>query len=392
MVAAVRAGHSQRWVAHQFGVSLSTVQFWVQRAQDKALDQVDWSDLSHAPHQQAKQTPEEWEQRILALREELMRNSDLGEYGAQAIRQNLLEQADLCPEQVPSVPTINRILRRHGVFDAKRRVRRPAPMPGWYLPEVAAKKAEIDETDGVEGLLLEGGPEVYVLNLISLHGGFCASWPTLSVTAAFTCSCLLWHWRSWGLPDYAQFDNAPAFAGPHKYADTIGSVIRLCLSLKVTPVFAVPREFGIQSSIESYNNRWQQKVWQRYHFASLEALVAQSSRYVEAVRKKRLPRQEMAPTRRAFPANWQEALSLERDGRIIYLRRTSDTGHVDLLGHSYAVDAHWTNRLVRCEVDLSTDCIRVFGLRRQAPTEQHLLKEFAYRLPDRSQKKSTNVG
>ena len=36
------------------------------------------------------------------------------------------------------------------------------------------------------------------------------------------------------------------------------------------PVFAVPSEFAIQSAVESYNNRWQQKVWQRFSFSSVE--------------------------------------------------------------------------------------------------------------------------
>jgi transposase len=263
MVAAVRAGQSQRSVARQFGVSLATVQFWVQRAQDKPLDQVNWEDGSHAPHQQASQTPTEIEACILKLRQELSKQSDLGEHGAHAIRRNLLASALADPQTVPSLATINRILKRHGAFDAQKRVRRPPPPSGWYLPEVAAKRAEIDETDFVEDILLEGGVRVCVLNTISLHGAWCASWPSLEMRTTFVRECLLSHWREFGLPDYAQFDNGNVFQGPHHHPDSIGRVTRLCLSLAVTPVFAVPREFGIQSAIESYNNRWQQKVWQR---------------------------------------------------------------------------------------------------------------------------------
>ncbi len=42
--------------------------------------------------------------------------------------------------------------------------------------------------------------------------------------------------------------------------------IRLCLSLGVTAVFAPPRETGFQAAVESFNARWQAKVWQRFHF------------------------------------------------------------------------------------------------------------------------------
>src|SRR5579863_7809959 len=170
MVAAVRNGQSQRSVARQFGVSLATVQLWVQRAKDTVLDHVDWEDTSHAPHHQAGQTSQEIEAHILNLRQELAHHSDLGEHGAQAIRRSLIVLENGLETDVPSVATINRILKRHGVFDARVRVRRRPPPSGWYLPEVAAKRAEIDETDFVEDLPIEGGPLVHVLNTISLHG------------------------------------------------------------------------------------------------------------------------------------------------------------------------------------------------------------------------------
>ena len=386
MVAAVRAGQSQRNVARQFGVSLATVQFWLQRAQDKLLDHVDWEDGSHAPHQQAAQTLQEIEVRILQLRQELAKQSDLGEYGAKAIHRNLLASAKSDLDTVPSLATINRILKRHGVFDAKQRVRRRPPPSGWYLPEVAAKRAEIDETDFVEDLAIEGGPVVHVLNTISLHGAWCASWPTLAMRASFVRECLLAHWRAFGLPDYAQFDNGNVFQGPHHYPDTIGSVTRLCLSLQVTPVFAVPREFGIQSSIESYNNRWQQKVWQRFHVNSFEELGSYSSRYVAAVHQKNRQRHDGSPARRLFPVDWSEPTYLERSGCLVFLRRTSGAGNVDLLGHDFPVSTTWPNRLVRCEVDIAEDVIRVYGLRRQEPDQQRLLREWKYRLPDKSRK------
>jgi hypothetical protein len=391
MVAAVRDGQSLRATAREFAVSLATVQLWVGRAHGKALDAVNWEDGSHAPHQQPARTQKAVEQRIVAVRSQLATKSDLGEYGAQAIRDHLLTQADSAQAPPPSVPTINRILQRNGIFDGKRRVRRRPPQPGWYLPEVAARRAEIDETDYVEGLYLEGGQELCTLNLISLHGGWCASWLSQKMQAALVVSCLVAHWREFGLPDYAQFDNGNVFAGPKQHPDTIGNVIRMCLSLAVTPVFAVPREFGIQSAIESYNNLWQQKVWQRFHFENLLQAQLRSDRYVAAVRQKRRQRQEDAPARRAFPQDWMQPTRLHRKGQILFLRRTSGQGNVDLLGREYVVDVHWCNRLVRCEVDLSANQVRIFGLRRQAPEEQRLLNQWPYRLPDKSRKQSERL-
>ena len=125
----------------------------------------------------------------------------------------------------------------------------------------------------VEGLVIKGGPQVEVLNGISLHGGLAASWPVeASVTAKVVVESLIEHWRAFGLPGYAQFDNDTIFQGPHAHPDVIGRVSRLCLSLGVVPVFVVPHEFGFQSMIENYNGTWQAKVWARFQHGSLPGL------------------------------------------------------------------------------------------------------------------------
>src|SRR3989304_584719 len=100
MVLAVRRKVPQREVARRFGVSLCTVQRWVQRAKGQRLDRVDWSDLSHAPRRTRRTCPV-IERKVLRLRRWLKEHSALGEYGAPAIRREM-EQRDLMP--CPSTP------------------------------------------------------------------------------------------------------------------------------------------------------------------------------------------------------------------------------------------------------------------------------------------------
>ena len=237
MVAAVRGGRSLRWVARQFRVSLLTVQRWFQRAKHQRLDRVDWSDRPAGPRQPANRMARKVEDRVLTIRRNLREQSDLGEFGAAAIRRELLERGRA---EVPSLATVNRILQRRGALDCRYRVRRPAPPPGWYLPEVAAASAEVDLFDIVSGLLIQAGPEVEILNTISLHGGLVGSWPGPAIHASSVRAALLEHWRQFGWPAYAQFDNDTRFQGPPQPADVISSVLRLCLSLGVVPVFAPP--------------------------------------------------------------------------------------------------------------------------------------------------------
>jgi len=315
---------------------------------------------------------------VLTVRTELGQCSDLGFHGAEAIHEALKARR---VEPLPSVRTINRILERRGALDGRRRVRRPAPPPGWHLPEVAAKRQDLDSFDVVEGLVIKGGPQVEVLNGISLHGGLAASWPMeASVTSKIVVASLVEHWRAFGLPGYAQFDNDTIFQGPHTHPDVLGRVSRLCLSLGVTPVFVVPHEFGFQSTIENYNGTWQAKVWARFEHGSLPDLQGHSQRYVAALRRHRADRIELAPQRRAFPGRWRLDLQSRLKGRLIYLRRTSAAGTVEVLGRSFEVDPHWLNRLVRVEVDLDGDKIRIYRLRRREPQDQPLLRELHHHI------------
>jgi len=378
MVCAVRAGESISSVAGRFAVARSTVRFWVERAGDQRLDRVDFSDRSAGPRESANRTSRETEDLVLAIRRELREESPLGECGAEAIARELRRRR---VRLRPSVRTIGRILLRRGALDGRRRMRRPAPPPGWYLPDLAAGRAELDSFDIVEGLVLQGGRQVEVLNGVSLHGGLAESWPCAAIYAKTVVSALTGHWRRFGFPDYAQFDNDTVFQGPHAHRDTVGRVTRLCLSLGVTPVFAPPRETGFQAAIENFNGRWQAAVWNRFHFDSRQALRSQSSRFITAHRRRRVARIEAAPSRWEIPLHWTLDLQHLSGGRIIYLRRTDDSGRASLLGQTFAVDRNWPHRLVRAEVALKDERIRFYALRRRAPEEQPLIKEISHHIP-----------
>lgn len=358
---------------------MATVAMWVRRAKGQRLDRVDWSDRPSTP-QTTRRTKDSVEDLVLVTRRELAQG-DLGAVGAAAIHEALRAKP---PGSIPSIRTIHRILARRGALDGQKRIRRPAPPRGWYLPDVAAAKVELDSIDIVEGLVIKNGPEVEVLNGVSLHGGLVVSWPTAApVTAAMTLTSLVDHWQQVGLPGYAQFDNDMIFQGTHRYPDALGRVIRMCLSLGVVPVFVPPREMGFQAMIESYNGWWQARVWARFRHPDLAGLQERSRRHVAALRLHRVARIEAAPARRPFPADWKLNLKARPRGRLVYLRRTNASGEVTLLGRTWTVSATWPNRLVRCDIDLGTDKIRFVTLRRREPTAQPCVLEVDYRLPNR---------
>jgi len=377
MVSQVRQGVGLRAVARKSRVSLSTVQRWVTRAGELSLDDVDWSDRLSGCRSSPRRTSTRVENRVLKTRQSLKTKSDLGEYGAEAIPRELAT----APGTVLSVRTIGRILERRGALDGRRRVRHKAPPPGWYLTDVAAGQRELDSFDAIEDLVIRGGQDVNVLTGISLQGGLCAAWPQAQITAKFTVNCLLEHWREWGLPGYAKFDNGTVFHGPHHYPDTFGRVTRTCLSLGVVPVFAPPLSRGFQADIEAFNGRWQDAVWSRFQFRQRAEVVEQSARFVTAHRERHAVRIEDAPTRQRFPKNWRPNLQQPLQGTVIFVRVSDSKGQVSVLGQTFEVSPLWSHRLVRADVDLTHHQIRFHALRRKDPHNHLLLAKHPYEPP-----------
>lgn len=381
MVRAVRNGDAMRAVARRFAVSVGTVSHWVEHARGQPLARIDFSDRK--PGRAWNRTSASKEAQILRTRIDLRRNSVLGEYGAEAIVNALATVQQ--PVEI-SRATIYRVLERRGALDAVRRQRRPAPPKGWYLPRLAGGAAELDSFDFIEDLKIADGPLVCLLTGISLHGALADAWVMLQRRTTSTIEALLGRWRADGLPDYAQFDNDNVFQGAHHHPDAVGRVTRLCLALGVIPVFAPPREPGLQNAIEGFNGLWQSKVWQRHHCPTVAALRRVSAIYIKAHRAKTAHRRDADPARRRVPKNFTWDATGPLRGSMIFIRRSNEHGAVNLLARDYPVDQNWPHRLVRCEVDFTHKRIRFYALRRRDPDVQPLLHEVTYSHPSTRRK------
>ena len=375
----MRGGAGLREAARRHGVSLSVVQRWVRRAGDLPLDAVDWRERPRARHRSSR-TADRVEELVVATRL-LLRRGDLGEYGAAAIHRELEDRPDL-PGPLPSLRTNGRILARRGELPA-RRPRRPAPPRGWYLPEVAARRAELDAFDAIDQESLRRTVPLDVLTGTSLHGGLVSAWPMSGLRSGHVAARLLARWREAGLPAYAQFDNDARFIGGPSVPDSIGLVIRFCLAAGVTPVFVPPAELGWQAAIERFNGLWQEKVLARLEDPTLEELVTRSAAYVAASRARHRARIAAAPPRRQLPADGVIDPGAPASGRILFIRRANDVGRITILNRRLRVGEIWAHRHVRVELDIDAGRIDIFGLRRSVPDFQPHLASHPYDPPGR---------
>ena len=167
-MAAVRQHQSIRAVARRFGVSTSTVVYWVERAKGQRLDRVDCDDRSRAPHH-TQRTEAELEERCCAARQ-IRQDSDQG-YGADAIHQALRQQGLARPFSThdPPHPATTQGSGPAAGFGDRHRlgvgICPTWPRAGWSWTVLTSS-----------GLVIKAGPG-RVLNGVSLHGGLPVSWP-----------------------------------------------------------------------------------------------------------------------------------------------------------------------------------------------------------------------
>jgi transposase-like protein len=372
----VRAGATLRAAAKHHGVSAATALRWVRRAGATRLDRLKLASCRPGPRRSPRRTSDAVEELVVRTRRELRETSALGEHGAKAVRRAMTRAGVKDP---PSVRTIGRILRRRGMVEPRRRVRRPPPPRGWYLPDVAAARAELDGFDVITDLSTLEDKRIEVLTGQSLHGREPLAEVRVIATARIAAAALTARWKALGLPSYAQFDNDTRFTGANFRPDVVGRVIRLCLSLGVVPVFSAPREHGFQNFVEGFNARWKKGVRGQFRPTSLAATQRQSDLFVAAFRAEH--GRGAAPARRAFPSEWKLDLQLPLRGRIVFIRRADDLGRVRVLLRHYDVDRAWAQRLVRCELDYDRGELRCFGLSRSHPAEQPLLRVHPYAPP-----------
>jgi transposase len=356
----VRSGRSYRVAARKGQVSVATVALWMKRARDRPLSEVDWADRSHRPHRLRTRTARAVVRAIKRLRRQLRQHDALGEYGPAAIRRQLQAQG----WDAPSQRTIARWLAREGL-SGRERWRRPPPPKGWYLPEVAAGQAELDSCDVVEGLRLRGSRRVEVLNILGLWGCLASSTVRTAIRTQTVIDSLDRRWRQHGRPVFLQCDNDTIFSGAHAQRRYLGRLVHWCLCAGVVPVFTPPCELGFQAAIEAYNRRWQERVWRRWRHPDLTSLQRRSAAFITAYNGR--PRAEVAR------APWRKVGRALQLTRVVLLRRLDADGYLELAAQRLRVAPAWANRLVRCEVNTSTQHVCCYGLRRRDPTQQPLL-------------------
>jgi hypothetical protein len=106
------------------------------------------------------------------------------------------------PEPVPSLSTIQRVLKRHHLT-----TQAPTPCRQVYRPHPDATYPNAVQATDIITRWITGGEVVQTFNTVDLYSNDVDSSSYATKTATAACEHLLQTWQHLGVPDVAQFDN-----------------------------------------------------------------------------------------------------------------------------------------------------------------------------------------
>lgn len=326
---------------------------------------------SRAPKQVHNKTPADVEAAIVRIRKAIISGEDpelrYAHIGADFIISEL-ERIGLRP---PSQPTINRILRRHGLTRPRRRKGEKQPLPVDYPWPCGRRPNQIHLFDFV--MRLTGGQRFYGCHLLDQA----RRWPFLEIitrkTAAVVCDFLVAAWQEVGLPQALYIDNDVVWRGSGSGQRTFSRIVRLCLAVGVEVIFTPPYTPKANPIIESFNSTWDDNFWQRRHFCNLTHVQEELPLFEEYCRHRRPIRafdnktadqqfSTFVPTLLAadFCLHRQQSLPLT-GGSLHFIRFVASDGSFKLLNELWHLDAEqWAGKTIRATVDTTAQQLSVY--------------------------------
>jgi putative transposase len=361
--------------------SLCRSRAWLYKWVERHLEGKDsWSEnRSRRPQNVDNRTPKEIEEIVKLVRLNLY-NQGLF-CGAQAI---LWELEDLCVSPLPSLRTINRILKRNdlthrrtGNYEAK-----GTPYP--KLPSLLPNQTH--QADLVGPCYLKGPVRFYGLNVIDTATVRCGLYSALAKAGQDILDGFWAIWRRLGIPGNIQIDNAMSFFGSPAHPRGMGPLIRLCLHNRVEPWFIPMAEPWRNGMIEQFNDLYQQKFLAKVIMITEEDLRAgtlafeqrhnSSYRYSKLGGKTPLKALAFSKAKLRFPKHEEvprHRLKKPETGRYHVVRFIHSDLKLNIFGEIFSVPPELKHEYAVATIDVKEQKLKLF-------LDKTQVEEFIYKL------------
>ncbi len=358
------SGEKPESICSSLGRSRPWLYKWIRRHSDH--DDAWFRTLPKRPVNTANRTPTEVEEIVKLVRLNLY-NQDLF-CGAQAI---LWELEDLGVSPLPSLRTINRILKRNDLTHRRTGNYEPKGTPYPKLPALLPNQTH--QMDMVGPCYLTGPIRFYGLNVIDTATARCGLHASISKSGQDVLDGTWAIWLRLGIPDNLQVDNAMSFLGSPRYPRALSQFVRLCLYHDVEPWFVPMAEPWRNGNIEQFNDHYQQKFLGKVMMSSADELHAgtmafeqrhnSSYRYSKLGGKTPLKALSASKTALRFPdpeGRPQQRLDKPETGRYHLVRLIRSDLKLNILGEMFPVPPELKLEYVVATVDVKEQKLKLY--------------------------------
>ena len=292
-------------------------------------------------------------------------------------------------KEKPTLSTINRVLKRHGLIEQQRKVYDPTK-PKKYYPEIKAKyPGHIHQLDLVTPRYISGYGKVVSVNRVDVYSNQANLDQYQSKGADSIIQFLVDDWKIYGIPTYLQMDNECSFRGSLYHSKTFGKLTRFCLNFGIEMVFIPFNEPWRNAYIESFNSRFNTQLWLFQRFTDLEQMRSESKQFrdkhsdYQTYKKEHFGERSCAGyTKRFLPKNFSFPLDTElpiTKGLVHFIRWVDDQGYVNVLNESIFINKKICCEYIWATINTEKQTLDIYH-QATKDSKNELIKSISYKL------------
>jgi transposase InsO family protein len=356
----LRKGQAIEEVAQNMNRSVGWVSKWKKRFETEGWPGL--RDRSRAPKRPGKTLPVEVKSAICQARMELECEAALGNglkyIGGRAIRTRL-KQSKVTP--LPSVPTIERVIREAGLTKPKVNDNAGIITYPRLHPTQPHQLIQVD----IVPHFLSGGQRIACFNSIDVVSRYPTGRAYAQRRSDDAANFLIHTWQEVGISRYTQVDNEGCFSGGATHPYVLGKVVRLALHVGTELLFSPCYHPQSNGTIERFHQDYNYHVWQDTYLSDLAAVNQQGEHFFRLYRQRSDHSQLKGQTpdqRHQYQS--RQRLSSEfrlsttkiplREGRLHFMRRVAPDRTVRVLNVVWDVPDHDTTKGVWVTIDFGT--------------------------------------
>lgn len=338
-----------------------------------------------APHFSPQAYPKPVVRIILNLRKQLQKE-DVGLIGARAVRRELKRRRLV--RKLPSLSTVNRILKQNGLIQTDAGQRKES-----YYPVPKMNEELVFHSTDWMLRYLEGGEKVFIFHTIDIRTQDLAQTLAHNKSVESVLDHTFEVWQKFGLPDFLQIDNDSAFTGLGRKPRIFGQFVRLALYFGIELIFIPPAEAKRNHMVEGVNHLFSQSFWNKNDFSSFAAVERKRGKFMlwyqeyeppslsglnvreanQKVKRRKLKTKDVESLPPVLPLT---------KGRLHFIRKVSEAGEIEILKEKWKVGRRLSNRYVWAIVDTGRKSLQIY-YRANKRTEVKLIKEYEYEVGEK---------